>query len=180
MNRITRKLAIVALIGVGTSVEAQQSDPRQILGAMIYQVQTGKPNPSWYGAELWQTIAYQTGNTGVYPQLAQLGPVRDITVDQQLPLPIGVLYAMTAEHTRGISHWEFGISTLTNRIEYASFRTEPRTAPSPRRVPLPDPDDEGPIGLPVDKDGDRGSGSGSRGSGSSTPDACRKFPNLCE
>lgn len=184
MTRITAKVAILVLLSAGSIVQAQQSDPRQILNGMIYQVQTGSPNPNWYGVELWQLIAYQTGNTGVYPQLAQLGPVRDITINQQLPLPIGVIYAMTAQHTRGTSYWEFGISTLTNRIEYASFVATPGTTESLLPGPSPGPGSPRAGGQSEDPGWDRGSGSGSgsgsRGSGSSNPDACRKFPNLCE
>jgi hypothetical protein len=159
MTRITAKAAILVILSAGSIVQAQQSDPRQILNGMISQVQTGKPNPSWYGVELWQTIAYQTGNTGVYPQLAQLGPVRDITINQELPLPIGVLWAMTAQHTRGTSYWEFGISTLTNRIEYFSFRTAPGLNELPAPLPEPEP---APSPRP-----------------NTASDACRKFPNLC-
>jgi hypothetical protein len=190
MNRVRVKIAVVALVVAGSAVQAQ-SDPRQILSGMIQQVQTGRPNPNWYGAELWQLIAYQTGNTGVYPQLAQLGPVRDIAINQQLPLPIGVIYAMTAQHARGRSYWEFGISTLTNRIEYASFVAEPGGTASPLpTVPaggtsladLEDLEDDGPPtrsgkGAGSRPPRDTGSGSGSSGT---TSDACRKFPNLCQ
>ena len=97
-----------------------QFDVRVVLMQVILQLQTGSPDPSWYGAELWQTIALQTGNTGVYPWLAQLGPVQNVYLNSQEPLPTGELYLLTAQHQNGTSTWILGISTMTGRIEYAT------------------------------------------------------------
>jgi len=172
MKRVSATITALALVAVASTVHAQ-SDPREILRGVITQAQTGRPNPNWYGAELWQLIAYQTNYSGFYPQLAQLGTVRDVTVTEQLPLPTGAIYAMTARHAKGTSYWEIGISTLTNRIEYASFRAEAGTAPAP--LPLPAPDEEDvvrrPRPVPEPTSGGKTASSG---------DACRKFPNLCE
>lgn len=174
MNRVSAKITILALAVAATTVHAQ-SDPREILRGVITQAQTGRPNPGWYGAELWQTIAYQTNYSGFYPQLAQLGVVRDVTITTQLPLPTGAIYAMTARHAKGTSYWEIGISTITNRIEYASFRTEVGNTPAPLPMPAPDDDDRRP------RDDDRRSRPAPEPTKTaSTSDACRKFPNLCE
>lgn len=100
---------------------AQQYDPRQVLAAVINQLQTGTPNPTWYGAELWQTIAMQTGNTGIYPQLIQIGPVQNVCILQQQNLPQGQLYNLLAEHLYGQTIWLVGIGSMSGRIEYASF-----------------------------------------------------------
>ena len=142
MKRVTFKIAVLAILAAGTGARAQQPDARQILAGAIYQLQTGTPNPTWYGQQLWQLIAYQTGNTGVYPQLAQLGPVQNITVTGQIQLPAGIVFAMTAQHVGGMSYWEFGIGSLTNRIEYAAFVTGPGTTPS--ETPPPQTGKEGP------------------------------------
>jgi len=129
-RRIVLFGALLTAVGLFRVVNVTaQTDPRQILAGMILQAQMGRPNPLWYGAELWQIIAIQTGYTGYYPQLAQLGPVRNIVVTQQLSLPAGVLYAMTAQHVAGPSYWVFGIGSATNRIEYATFATGPGAAP---------------------------------------------------
>jgi hypothetical protein len=173
MKRASATLTILAFAVAAITVHAQ-SDPREILRGVIAQAQTGTPNPNWYGAELWQTIAYQTNFTGFYPQLAQLGAVRDVTITQQLPLPIGAMYAMTARHAKGTSYWEIGISTLTNRIEYASFRAEAGTAPPP--LPRLDDDDDEEVRRPRRTPEPTTSGK----TASSTTEACRKFPNLCQ
>ena len=171
-------MAAAVLARIGEVRLDAQTDPRQILAGMILQVQTGTPNPLWYGTELWLTIALQTGDTGVYPQLAQLGVVQNVIVTQQAVLPGGMLYAMTAQHAFGRSYWMMGIGSLTNRIEYATFAAGPGSIPytlpgAPTVTPtLPSPApsvgtpaSEPPVSRP--KPGDRQS------------EACKKFPNLC-
>jgi hypothetical protein len=152
------KLILAGLFGAILSASASQAqnDPRMVLQAVIQQLQTGTPNPMWYGQELWGLISQQTGNSGIYPQLQQLGTVKSVTIDGSIQLPSGPVYAMTAQHQNGNSFWNIGISTYSNRIEYANFSIE-------SSMPLPDP--------------------GRSPSPAPTPgtdsDACRQFPNLC-
>lgn len=146
-----------------------QGDPRQLLSAMIAQLQTGALNPQWYGQQLWQMIALQTGGTGIYQPLVQLGPVQNVVVTQQQQLPQGSLFAMTAQHSLGQSTWIFGVSSITNRIEYANFNVGPSATPFPLPTPTPTPSPSPqPIPAPTP--------SPSPGSES---EACKKFPNLC-
>jgi hypothetical protein len=156
-------LTCTLIIHVGATA---QVDPKQVLAGMIHQLQTGTPNPSWYGIELWQIIAIQTGNTGYYQPLAQLGPAQNIGVVQQLQLPVGSLYAMTVQHQHGQSAWILGLSSMSNRIEYAYFEVGQHAQQSPFPLPTPAPYP------PAD----------SRTSPTppnDTSDACKKFPNLC-
>jgi hypothetical protein len=171
-----------------------QTDPRQILNGVILQGQTGRPNPLWYGQELWQTIAIQTGNTGYYPQLAQLGLVQNIVVTQQLPLPAGILYAMSVRLQYGVSHWVIGISSLTNRIEYASFVYGPNSvpfqlpgvqaqAPAPA-TPQSAPSVDGPAANPDRPAGGKPGAAkpeapAAQAPSAATSEACKKFPNMC-
>ncbi|TFW33154.1 hypothetical protein [Massilia horti] len=152
-----------------------QTDPRLVLAEMIRQSQTGTMNPYWYGPQLWQTIASQTGNTGIYPQLVQLGPVQNIFVTQQLQLPQGQLFAMTVQHLKGQSKWIFGISNFSNRIEYANFNVSQTAAPPPLPAPFPSP-------TPIPAPGPGTSPGSSTPPSSTEPkdsEACKKFPNLC-
>lgn len=150
-----------------------QIDPRQILSAVIQQLQTGTPNPSWYGIQLWQTIAAQTNNSGVYPPLAHLGPVTNITIYQQIQMPAGPVYSMLAQHQNGTSTWTLGISIYSNRIEYASFNIgtmppslppSPTGQPVPRTAPTPGTPATPPTPSPPSSPGST---------------ACQRFPNLC-
>ena len=145
-------LACLVQTSATTAAEAQ-ADPRQILTAVILQLQTGTPNPNWYGAQLWQTIAMQTNNSGVYMPLVQLGPVTNVLLSGQTQLPAGPVYSLVARHQNGVSTWQLGISLSSNRIEYANFNVGSATP-----QPLPPP--PGPVASP-------------------TSEACKKFPNLC-
>jgi hypothetical protein len=140
---------------------------------MILQLQTGTPNPQWYGRDLWMTMAMQTGNTGVYPQLRLLGPVTDVQLTGQTQLPAGILYAMAARHQNGQSNWLVGVNNLSRRIEYATFEvanvgqtlatpSAPRQQPTPSQQPARSSPDPQP--LPT---------------GGEASAACKKFPNLC-
>lgn len=161
MNRRIRYgiLLLATCAGLGAPTDASQDNPVQILKVIIGQLQTGQPNPAWFSESMWFLIATQTNWSGVYPQLVQLGPVQKISVTTTLPLPFGVAYAMTAQHARGASDWEWAVSNLSNRIEYIGFVPRPKNA----TPVLPDAEPE--IIEPLRK-----------GDGS---EACKKFPNLC-
>lgn len=142
----------------GSAAKAQMS-PQAILGGVINQLQTGTPNPGWYSPYMWGLIAAQTGNSGIYPQLASLGPVQNISLVKTQALPNGTLYALSATHGAGKSEWLLGIGTFTNRIEYAEFKVgSPVSIPNP--IP-PKPTPDNPTPKPADSD------------------ACKQFPNLC-
>jgi hypothetical protein len=146
-----------------------QWDAGAVLRQVIQQLQTGTPNPQWYGTELWQVIALRTGGTGISPPLIQLGLVTNVVVTEQIPLPTGVLYAITAQHQNGTSIWVLGISTLTNKIEYAdvSIGSTPQALPSRQPSTAPSISSQpNPPSNPVP-------------SQTSSSSACQKFPNLC-
>ena len=143
-----------------------QGNPRQILVGMILQLQTGTTDPAWYGEPLWQTLITQAGKTGI-PALRKLGPVQDIFVVRQQQLPRGWIYSMTAQHSSGQSAWLLGISSVSNRVEYADFDVgAPVTAPL-----LPNPS---PPGQPL-----AGAGNAPPQVAAPGSDACKRFPKLC-
>src|SRR3569623_846986 len=98
-----------------------QPDHRQFLQMLITELQTGTPTPALIGPQLWQTVAMQTGNTGIYAPLAQLGAVTSIDVYGQQQFPAGMLYQMSARHQYGESNWTIVISYLSGKTEYATF-----------------------------------------------------------
>ena len=164
---------VMRAIAVQADNRTQQGDAaRQVLREVILQLQTGTPNPQWYGRDLWTTIALQTGNTGVYPQLRLLGPVRDVQVTGQTQLPAGMVYGLAARHQNGQSNWVLGYNNLSRRIEYATFEVanaaQAQPLPAPRREPIPaqQPTPSIPDSQPL-------------AAGGETSTACKKFPNLC-
>jgi hypothetical protein len=171
LMNVMRALAVEADDRAQTASRADAA--RQVLREMILQLQTGTPNPQWYGRDLWMTMAMQTGNTGVYPQLRLLGPVTDVQLTGQTQLPAGILYAMAARHQNGQSNWLVGVNNLSRRIEYATFEvanagqtlatpSAPRQQPTPSQQPARSSPDPQP--LPA---------------GGEASAACKKFPNLC-
>jgi hypothetical protein len=162
-TRRLRLLLLASCVALGPAGASAQSDPAAILRSVILQLQTGQPNRLWYGDSMWFLMAAQTNGSGVYPQLVQLGLVEEVLVTATLPLPLGVVYTMTAEHQYGTSDWEFAISSLTNRIEHIGFMARPRQVGVP---PAPRPERDRPPDDPPPAPGN-------------TSEACAKFPNLC-
>lgn len=159
------RFVMVAVLAFGLltdKIAIGQVDPANILAEVISQLQTGTPNPSFYGIQLWQMISMQTAGRGIYPQLVQLGDVQDISVQNEQRLPQGVVYVMQADHENGQSVWQLGISSFTNKIEYANFNVS-TSRRGRSRPPNPSPS-PGPS-APAPPSGDS--------------DACRKYPNLC-
>ena len=156
-----------------TGTASAQADPRQILTSVIQQLQTGTPNPSWYGPQLWQTIAMQTNNSGVYMPLVQLGQVTNVVLNGQTQLPAGPVYSLVAQHQQGVSTWLLGISLYTNRIEYANFNigSTPQQLPA-QPLPLPQTGAPTPGSVPNPP-------SSAPPPTSGTSAACKRFPNLC-
>jgi hypothetical protein len=166
---IFRILLIAALLVAGVlQANAQQFDPRQVLATLILELQTGTPNPGLIGPQLWQAIAKQTGNSGVYQPLQQLGQVTGINIVQQIPLPYGAGFVMTAQHQNGQSSWQFAISQMSGKVEYAGFSVQQNGGTGPINPPIgggggtTPPPDPNPNPKPI-----------------STGDACTKFPDLC-
>ena len=156
--------------------------PEQLLVAIITQLQTGNPPPSWYGPAFWQMILSRTGNTGYDRALAELGAVTKVSVVQVQMLPQGAVYGMVATHQGGLSSWSLAVSNQTNRVEYGAFalgnQAEPTVQPTTRPSPIyPVPEQSAPPSPP------QGPIAQGPASPSSVPEnvsaACRKFPNLC-
>ena len=90
LMNVMRTLAVQADSRAQQETASRADAARQVLREMILQLQTGRPDPQWYGRDLWMTMAMQTGNTGVYPQLRLLGPVTDVQLTGQTQLPAGI------------------------------------------------------------------------------------------
>jgi hypothetical protein len=153
-----------------------QASAQAILAGVIQQLQTGTPNPSWYGVQLWQTIAIQTNNSGLYQPLAQLGPVQNISVVNQVQMPTGPVYSLVAQHSGGASTWTLGISMYTNKIEYANFNINANQPPLPAPPPTTTPIATGPAPIPGTTPNPP---PGPPPVANPTSDACKRFPNLC-
>jgi hypothetical protein len=157
---------LLGMAALGVSRAHAQGSPRQVLVGIIHQLQTGTPDPAWYGQELWQALVAQTDNTGI-PALRKLGPVQDIFITRRQQLPHGWLYSMTAQHSNGQSAWLLGIRSASNRVEYANFNIG--ASPAPQRIPNPSPPGQPAPGL----------GNPAPAMADPNSEACKTFPRLC-
>jgi len=134
-----RPLLIVLAVAAGSpqpTFAAEEFSPVTLLSAMIMQLQEGRLDPSLYGEQLFRTIAEQTNNSGRYGQLAVLGPVTQINLMQAQEYPSGRVYYLQAHHANGVSVWNLGVNSMSQRIEYANFNVvsalQTQGAPQPQ------------------------------------------------
>ncbi len=182
---------LMAVLGLAISAVAApasaQINPRSFVIQVADQWRTGKSQPVLYGDSVRRVVAEQTNNSGIYPSLARLGPVRNVTLESTQPLARGTTWMLVATHEHGVSNWQVGYSERTGRVEYVEF-TIGRRSPSGASNTTTSGAVTGPVILgptspsapsssssqpPVTVPPPRPTG------GSEASTACQKFPNLC-
>jgi hypothetical protein len=169
MKNFISILASCLLFSIANPSAAQ--NPNEVLRLAAASSQVGNPTP--FGQQLRQVIGGQTGGTGIYPALIQLGPILGTYTFAQFPLPGGQIIQGRVFHVGGYSDWELGLSATTGLIEYSRFIPQSyqwgappnvpnQTAPQPgqptQTVPGPAPTITPPT---------------------SQSDGCSKYPSLC-
>jgi hypothetical protein len=162
------------------SIESMRLTPEQLLAAVIFQLQNGKPQPSMYGPAFWQTIMTRTGNTGYDQALAELGAVTKVSLVQTQPLPQGTVYGMIATHQRGLSSWSLAIADQSYRIEYGAVSLSTDLQPAPQSAPSGQPSLTHPVPeQPAPQPATPVAQPSTAPAPTPASEACRKFPNLC-
>ena len=118
----------LALLGLAAPASAQ-INPRSFVVQVADQWQTGKSQPILYGESVRRVVAEQTNNSGVYPSLVRLGPVKNVTLESTQPLARGTTWKLVATHEHGVSNWQVGYSERTDRVEYVEFTVARRATP---------------------------------------------------
>ncbi len=159
-----------------TRTASAQADPRQILTAVIQQLQTGTPNSNLVRSP---ALADHRHADQQQRRLHAAGSARagdQCRPERADPAPCGTgLLHGARSISRAYSTWLLGISLYTNRIEYANFNIgAPRPSscrPSPCRFPqtaaphtgsVPNPPAESPAPRPA-----------------APQRLVKRFPNLC-
>lgn len=115
-------MALLGLALVGLAAPAlAQINPRSFVVQVADQWQTGKSQPALYGDSVRRVVAEQTNNSGIYPSLVRLGPVKSVTLESTEPLARGTTWKLVATHEHGVSNWQVGYSERTERVEYVEF-----------------------------------------------------------
>jgi hypothetical protein len=160
MRRAPLALFAVALLGATPAAHAQGPCNEASLRAFIRDLQTGQLKWSALSPQLAQTIQVQTGGTGRYEQLAQLGEPASVSLVGTQPLPQGIVCGY-----RTVFPAAYGSGLLQAaffRFADSGGSTPDATPPQPTggggstKQPTP--------GEPVP---------------SGTSEACKLYPNLC-
>jgi hypothetical protein len=146
---------------------AQAQDPRTIIMTADQSLQQGNMNV--FGLQLQQVISQQTGGTGRYQALVQLGPITNVAVGGAQQVQNGVIVQGRAFHQVGYADWTLGFSYLTQKIEFGNFNPVvanwPGGPPGAPSGPPATPTTGGPSTTPAVP--------------STKEDACAKYPTLC-
>lgn len=131
-------------------------------------LQIGGPRlQSAFGQQALFAIFQQTGGTGRYPPLVQLGPVHNVMIGGENVLPLGSFLTCRTVHQNGYADWQLAFSQMTQRFENFQFNSVPGGNPNPNPTPNPTPNpNPNPTPNPVPKP-------------PSDNQACQKFPELC-
>lgn len=131
-----------------------------------------------FGPGSFQLVMYQTGGSGAYAGLQQMGPVHSTILAGGTPLPQGVVFSCRTNHAGGYTDWLLGYGYLSNRIEYLTFYMYPSGGPpatyppgQPAPVPSPYPGPPTPAPSPQPSSGPAPP--------PGTTEACQRFPDLC-
>ncbi|WP_170318993.1 hypothetical protein [Agrobacterium tumefaciens] len=135
-------------------------------------LQMGGPQlQSAFGQHALFAIFQQTGGTGRYLPLVQLGPVHNVMIGGENVLPLGSFLTCRTVHQNGYADWQLAFSQMTQRFENFQFNSVPGGNPNPNPTPNPTPNpnpnpNPNPTPNPVPKP-------------PSDNQACQKFPELC-
>ena len=164
-----------------TAAQYAPPNPQYICQLAVQSVQPGGPSVySVYGQQLLQVIYQQTGGSGVYVTLMQLGQITNIIVGGVSQLPNGTFIACRVMHVNGYSDWQIGFSPYTQRIENSTFVphwTAAQVMPS-QPVPQYTPASPAPTQAPPAIQ-QQPSQPTQPPTAPSQSEACKKFPNLC-
>jgi hypothetical protein len=98
---------------------ALAQDPRTIVQTADQSLQQG--NMTVFGPQLQLVISQQTGGTGLYQPLTQLGPITNIAIESVQQIPNGLIVQGRAFHQTGYADWTLEFSYLSQKIEFGNF-----------------------------------------------------------
>lgn len=156
---VVRICIAISATGVVSASNAQTACPQNSAANLIADLQGGTVKAQFLSPSVWQNILYQSGGSGYFPQLAQLGPIIGISNIGYQPLPNGQVCGFLVQFNNAQMVWQiafaFGLVQGVNFNTVGSPGPTGGTTPSPpqpptRSDPVPDPGD-----------------------------SCKLYPNLC-
>jgi hypothetical protein len=180
MDRRPARWLLLALMLVGTPSARAQDCTSVNLRGLIRDLQTGHVNWPLLGPALRRAIVTQTGGTGRYVQLAQLGHPVSIELLGGRRLRNGIVCGYRTRFAAATLEWQIAFGFRI--IQAMFFRYSGPGVGMPRPTPRgPDRDPPAPTAPEPSSGGGGGSGTPPAGEPvpSGTDDACKLYPNLC-
>lgn len=174
--------AAAALPAPAAAQYAPPPTPQHICNMAAQTSQQGGPIVyNVFGQQLLQIIFQQTGGTGFYQQLVQLGAINNIVIGGINALPNGTFISCRVFHQNGYSDWQIGFSPVTQRIENSTFVpywTAQQAMPQQAQPYLPNPQQQ-PQAQNAPPKFEKPTAGNTPPPTPTQSEACRKFPNLC-
>jgi hypothetical protein len=181
LRRLARgAMAVVAAIVSAILPASAQAPPtpQHLCQMAAYAGQTGGPALyTVFGQQLSYVMFQQTGGTGIYMPLVQLGQITNVIIGGVTQLPNGTFVSCRVVHVNGMSDWQLGFSPYTQRIENSTVT--PYWTGGQQAMPQPvAPQPSQPIGTlpPIQQPTGKPD---SQPPSATQSEACKKFPNLC-
>jgi len=175
-------LAFTLAIGSVTAAPAQvEPDPKQTLLTLTAAFQVGGPQPAfqWFSPSVFQLVYLQTGGSGRYPAIAQLGAATGAQVYGRQEFPVGPVFAVRVQHQVGAVDWYIGFNRVTNQIEYISSQMATGGPPQIAAPPIPTnnpPQVQTPAAAPAQTPA---AGPRPPAPGGPQSEACKLYPAMC-
>jgi hypothetical protein len=171
--RVPRKLVLLLLLFLISGYAGSQNPAAATMATIINNLQHGGMNWSKFYPGIYGVIYAQTNGTGVYPQLAQLGPILNVVQLSGFQLPQGYFYYFRSFFGAGSVDWQiaadYGGNVLQLAFEPSGQSYQPSALPASTQPPAaPDP-----TPAPVKTGGARPV------SPTTKDEACKLYPTLC-
>jgi hypothetical protein len=121
---------------------ALAQDPRTIVQTADQSLQQG--NMTVFGPQLQLVISQQTGGTGLYQPLTQLGPITNIAIESVQQIPNGLIVQGRAFHQTGYADWTLEFPTCPKKSSsgISTFISQAMSSPMPISIPTSPPGED--------------------------------------
>jgi hypothetical protein len=155
------RIIFAALFFFLSGVSSYAQNMGNVIAVAAQGIQSGNLTMfGWHAAQKLRNLLGFGLGAVLYQRLASLGPVGNVVILQQFPMPNGIVTQGRAIHQNGFSDWTIGFSYLTQKIEFGQFNAVQTTSTPTSPIPIESEPTTPPV--PTTQD-----------------EACKKYPTLC-